>query len=175
MTSAIATRQVGLRPVTRAALVALAFLGSAVYALSFAGAADLRQWTAHAAAVGVAAGLSWVAFGVLLIAVTGGRPSVVSWMEACLRTMAVGIAIKMAAVALNLVWWVNEGMTPRAAQLVAIHLAILACADVAMCVWFCAECARREVSVARAAALWVSLNFVFGVLLFLFSRIGGLS
>ena len=108
-------------------------------------------------------------------AVTGGRPSVVSWMDACLRTMAVGIAIKMAAVALNLAWWMNEGLTPRAARLVAVHLAILACADVAMGAQFCFECAARGVSVARAAALWVSLNFVFGVLLFLFSRIGGLS
>ena len=175
MTPAVTMRQVGLRPVTRAALVALAFLGSAAYAISFAGAVDLRQWTAHAAAVGVAAGLSWIAFGVLLIAVTGGRPSVVSWMDACLRTMAVGIGIKMAAVALNLVWWMNEGITPRTAELVAIHLAILASADVAMGARFCFECALRGVSVSRAIALWVSLNFVFGVLLFLFSRIGGLS
>ena len=98
-----------------------------------------------------------------------------SWTDACLRTMAVGIAIKMAAVTLNLAWWMNEGTTPRAAELVAIHLAILACADVAMGLRFCFESALRGVPVTRSVALWVSLNFVFGVLLFLFSRIGGLS
>jgi heme/copper-type cytochrome/quinol oxidase subunit 2 len=66
----VATRRnLGLRPVTRGALTALAFAGSAAYALSFAGAADAQRWTAHAAAIGVAAGISWVVFGVLLFLV----------------------------------------------------------------------------------------------------------
>jgi hypothetical protein len=175
MTSIAFTQHEGLRPVTRAALAAVAFAGSAVYALSFAGAAGAQRYASHAAAVGVAAGLSWIIFGVLLIAATRGRPSVASWIDACLATMAVGIAIKMIGVVLNLVWGWNESIAPRAAQLVFVHLAILACADVAMGARFCFECRARGVSLRAALALWLAINLVFGVLLFTFSRIGGLS
>lgn len=175
MTTIQLTRREGIRPITRALLVALAFAGSAVYALSFAATTPAQRWVAQAAAVGVAAGLSWILFGVLLIAVTRGRPLVVSWMDACLRTMAVGIAVKMAAVLLNVAWWGGVTHLPDARQFLVIHLVILACADAAMGARFCAESAARGVSIARAAALWVALNFVFGVLLFTFSRIGGWS
>jgi hypothetical protein len=168
-------RRERLRPVTRAALVAVAFGGSAVYALSFAGDAGARQWLAHATAVGAAAASSWILFGVLLIVATRGRPSIVSWMDACLATMAVGIAVKMIGVALNLVWWWKDSLAPRAAHLVLIHLAVLACADVAMGARFCAESRARGVSLRAALALWLALNSVFGVLLFTFWGIGGLS
>lgn len=168
-------RAPGLHPVMRGALIALAFAGSAAYALSFAGAADVQRWTAHAAAVGIAAGISWIVFGVLLITFTSARPSVISWMDACLLTIAVGMAIKMIAVAMNLVWWWSDAFAPRAAHLAVIHLAILFCADAAMCARFCVESAARGVSMRTAAALWIALNFVFGVLLFIFWRMGGLS
>ena len=175
MTSIALTRTERMRPVMRAALVAVAFGGSAVYALSFAGVSGAHRYAAHAAAVGIAAGLSWILFGLLLITVTRARPSIVSWMDACLATMAVGIAIKMIAVALNFVWSWNDSIAPRGAHLVFIHLAILACADVAMGARFCAETRARGVSLRAALALWLAINFVFGVLLFTFSRIGGLS
>jgi hypothetical protein len=175
MTTIALTRHDGMRRVTRAALMAVAFGGSAVYALSFAGAPGAQRWAGHAMAVGVAAGSAWILFGVLLIAVTRGRPSGVSWMDACLATMAVGIAVKMLGVGLNLVWSWNDSIAPRAANLLFIHLAILACADVAMGARFCAESRARGVSLRTALALWVALNFVFGVLLFTISRIGGLS
>src|SRR5688500_10677038 len=53
-----------------------------------------------AAAIGVAAGAAWVAFG-LLIWLVVGRRGIGPWVDTCLRTQALGIAVLMPAAVAN--------------------------------------------------------------------------
>ncbi|GDY21986.1 hypothetical protein LBMAG56_33330 [Verrucomicrobiota bacterium] len=140
----------------RILLTAVAFGGSSIYALSFAHAPERARWLPVAAAIGVAAGVSWIVFGLVLLGVTGRRPSVWHWADACLRTMAVGMTIKMTTVVANLV-------APTAA---GFHLAVLVAANLAMAAMFVAQARPLGVSVRAALALWFGvLNGVFAIVL----------
>jgi hypothetical protein len=144
---------------SRIGLGLLAFAGSAVYAASFIRAADARLISAMAC-VGIAAGISWVIFGLILLAVTRGRVSVVDWVDTCLVVMALGIAIKMTGVAANLV-------SPRTS--LAAHISILVAADLAMGTLFVIRAMRLAVRAGEAVACWLILNALFiSVLLLLF-------
>ena len=140
---------------TRIALGALAFAGSAAYAASFARAAD-RRWITAMACVGVAAGFSWIIFGLILLAATRRRVGLWDWVDTCLLAMALGIAIKMTGVAMNL--------GGHAAPLAA-HIAILAIADVAMGAFFVIRARRAGVGTGEGVGYWLTLNAVFAVLL----------
>src|SRR5437867_1666888 len=96
------TTIVPLTILRRVLLVAVAFGGSAIYALSFALAYDSSTVTAMACLVGLAAGTSWIIFGLVLLGTTHCRPTVLAWADACLVTMGAGIATKSASIVLNL-------------------------------------------------------------------------
>src|SRR6478736_4618270 len=92
----------------RLLLTCAAFAGSAIYAWSFTHVPQREQWLPAASAVGIAAGVSWVLFGLLLLAITRTRPSIWAWADACLVTMAAGMTIKITTVAANFIWRANR-------------------------------------------------------------------
>lgn len=141
----------------RLLLTGVAFAGSAIYAWSFAHVPQREQWLPVASAVGIAAGVSWVLFGLLLLTVTRARPSVWAWADACLVTMAAGMTIKMTTVAANLI-------SPPGAS---FHLAVLMTANLVMAgvfIWCAKRLAMRPL---LAAGLWFGvLNGIFAVMMF---------
>ncbi|MGC3957882.1 MAG: hypothetical protein QM813_08030 [Verrucomicrobiota bacterium] len=165
MNTKINTMQPGDWPATnttlnwpyRLLLAGVAFGGSALYAWSFAHVPQREQWLPIASAIGIAAGISWVLFGLLLLAVTRTRPSMLAWVDACLLTMAAGMTIKMTAVTANLI------LPPGA----SFHLAVLLTANLAMAgvfIWRAHQLAMRPL---LAAALWFgALNGIFAIVLF---------
>ena len=137
-------------------LTAVAFGGSTLYALSFANVPERARWLPIAAAIGIAAGVSWIVFGLVLLGVTRRRPSIWHWADVCLRTMAVGMTIKMTTVLANLV----------APPTAGFHLAVLVAANLAMAAMFAGQARPLGVSVRAALALWFGvLNGVFAVVL----------
>ena len=110
-------------------------------------------------------------FGATLMAVTRGRPSVWSWMDACLVPIAWGIGVKMVAVAINL-GLAQLDFTHRV-PLGGVHAAVLLTADLVMGTLFVQEARRRGVLAREGVMLWVALNGYFALLLFTLIRIGG--
>jgi hypothetical protein len=157
----------------RLLLAAFAVAGTVAYSASFRtvptpGAA----WLAPAgAAVGAAAGVSWLAFGAALLLLTGGRPSPLKWADACLRTMAAGIAVLTFGTALNL--GVAPLWRPPVGLLLGVQLVLLGGGDVLMGVAFCRETRRLGLGPAAAVAAWVCvLNGVFALILMSLFRTG---
>ena len=159
----------------RLLLAAVAVAGTVAYALSFrtlpdgagAGAEPhfAGAWLAPAgAAVGVAAGLSWLFFGAVLLALTGGKPSPLAWADACLRTMAAGIAVLVVASAFNLcaaaAWPLPHGLV------VGTNLVLLVNANVLMGVTFFRQARRLGLGPGATVTAWVAaLNGAFALLL----------
>jgi uncharacterized membrane protein SirB2 len=149
---------------SRLALAGLAFAGSAAYAASFISAAE-RRWMMAMACVGIAAGLSWIIFGLILLATTRRRISAWQWVDTCLLAMAVGIAIKLGGVAMNLL--------SRQTPWLAGHIAILLIADVAMGALFVMRARRLAVGAGQAVGYWLTLNAIFAILLLALLNIAG--
>lgn len=141
----------------RLLLTCVAFAGSAIYAWSFTHAPQREQWLPVASAVGIAAGVSWVLFGLLLLAVTRTKPSLLAWTDACLVTMAAGMTIKMTTVAANLI-------SPPGAS---FHFAVLLTANLVMAGVFIWRANRLAMRPLLAAGLWFgALNGIFTVVMF---------
>lgn len=147
----------------RLLLTCVAFAGSAIYAGSFAPVPQREQWMPVASGVGIAAGVSWVLFGLLLLAVTRCQPSVLAWADACLVTMAAGIAVKMTTVAANFI-------SPPGAW---FHIVVLLIANLTMATIFIWRAQRLAMRPLLAAGLWFgALNGCF-VVVMLALRAGG--
>jgi hypothetical protein len=141
----------------RLLLTCVAFTGSTLYAWSFASVPQREQWLPVASAVGIAAGVSWVLFGLLLLALTRAKPSMLAWADACLVTMAAGMTIKMTTVAANLI-------SPPGAS---FHIAVLMTANLAMAAVFIWRANRLALRPLLAAGLWFgALNGIFAVVMF---------
>src|SRR5438445_13813340 len=82
-------------------LACCAFVTTGAYAASFYVPAA-RRLAPAALEVSVGAACAWPVFGLVLLALTGARPSVLQWADACLRTMAVGNTVLLLGAALNL-------------------------------------------------------------------------
>lgn len=159
-----------LRPLTlpaRLALAGLAFIGTAVYASSFA----LRPLSDQAprllplaTGIGLAAGISWMVLGKVLLALAGrSGAKVLMWFDTCLLAMGVGECILIAAAGMNVIGWASGVAPPRGA-----HLAMLLFADAAMAAVFILRSWKLGVSPALAATLWIAvLNgaFIIGLVL----------
>jgi hypothetical protein len=140
----------------RLLLVGFAFGGSAIYAWSFSGVPQREQWLPVAGAIGIAAGVSWVFFGLLLLGVTRCRPAVMAWADACLVTMAAGMTIKMTTVITNL-------LAPPGAW---FHLAVLLTANLVMAFVFVRQAQRLGLGLWSALGLWFgALNGLFAVVM----------
>jgi uncharacterized protein DUF4166/DoxX-like protein len=145
---------------SRLALSALAIAGTAAYAASFESGTVSDAAAAWGARVGVAAGCSWPVFGLALVA-RGGPRRGWDWFDACLRTMAVGIAV------LSLATLSNLATLPSSAFLDA-PLGILLLADVSMAGYFVRQARRLAMPPTTAVALWIGvLNGAFLLLLLL--------
>jgi hypothetical protein len=156
-----------LRPTSRILLGLLACVGTVGFVLSFRLSQQQAQWLPLIVILGAAAGLSWLVFGPVLVMATRGRASILSWMDACLITMTLGIAIKTCGILLNLI--ASAGHVSIA---IHIHLAILLLADLAMGALFCRQALARGVKPVPAIALWLTLNAIFASFI-LIARIGG--
>jgi len=171
----------------RLLLGVVAVAGTVAYSASFrtvptdpgdaaSAAAASAAWLAPAgAAVGAAAGVSWLAFGATLLLITGGRPSPLKWADACLRTMAAGIAVLTFGTAFNLgvapLWHGPQGLP--LGLLLGVHLVLLANGNAVMGVAFFREARRLGLGPAAAVAAWAcGLNGVFALILMFLYRTG---
>ena len=149
----------------------VAIAGTALYAASFALVEDRENLAPIAQAIGIAAGVSWPVFGLILLLITRCRPGVLVWVDACLVTMSAGIGLLMLSTLLNLGVFVlnfSHGV------LMPLHLAILLAADTAMALVFVRRSRSLGLNWAQALVLWViALNGVFAGVLILLNRFGG--
>jgi hypothetical protein len=158
--------------VGRVLLGVLAVAGTIAYALSFRTVPTAAAWLPPAgAAVGAAAGVSWLAFGAVLMLFTRGRPAPLEWADACLRTMAAGIAVLTVGTAFNL------GVSPLRGiplgLLLGVHAALLVIGNVVMGVMFSREARRLGLGPAVAIAAWTcALDGVFALILMALYRTG---
>jgi hypothetical protein len=152
-----------LGPVARSLYVACAFVGSAVYALSFRHRPDAQQLLPLAWSIGIAAGASWMVFGAALATMEGWRRGrVMAWFDVCLRTIAAGMLIKMGIAAANLL----PAVGGSAALSFRTHIALLAAVDCVMAAVFVWRARGLGVGPAKALALWtLVLNGCFALLL----------
>jgi hypothetical protein len=157
--------------VKRAALIALAFLGTAVYAGSFAAlSAEQRpEWLLPLAiGVALASGVSWPLLGMALLRLSPDRATLMRWFDACLMTIAFGEAWLLTAAAWNIV---AAQINPARSALLAAHLALLLGADITMCAIFAKHARAIGMSTRRAVTIWVFvMNGVFAALLLALAR-----
>ena len=97
--------------------------------------------------IAVAAALSWPVFGVALLFVTKGKPSMIKWADACLNTMIVGILILSASTLLEAV-----KTTP-----LPVHLWVLVLSQLCMALIFLEEASRLSLRPVPAVALWLGV------------------
>lgn len=138
----------------------IAIVGTVVYATSF-GASLLPL----ARRVGIASGISWIAFGAVLLAATRCRPSILAWADACLVAQAAGISVLMMSVLVNLIARASDA-PPSETAFRAIHGAIILSADVLMACLFARRARRLGMSLKAALALWTLALNGFFLLLF---------
>ncbi len=140
----------------RIAYLALALAGSGAYTASFV------RYGAHfvgaAAGEGIAAAVSWLIFAAILVRFAEDR-SLFGWIDTCLKTIAVGIAIKTIGLLLNLC---NFQMTTR--EFCILHIAILLIADIVMACIFVPNAMERGMGRRTAILFWLlALNGPVGL------------
>jgi hypothetical protein len=100
----------------------------------------------------------------VLLLVTGGRPSPLKWADACLRTMAAGIAVLSVGTVFNL--GVAPLWRPPTGLLLGVHLVLLVNGNVVMGVAFYREARRLGLGPAAAVTAWTcALNGAFALIL----------
>jgi hypothetical protein len=155
---------------SRLALGALSIAGTILYVASFALCDSRHTLAPLAAAVGVAAGLAWVVFG-LLIRLAAGARAVATWVDVCLRTQAVGTVVLVLAATANATFFARAdglGSKPMFPVFVVVHAGLLLLADVLMGAHFVTAAQARGLSWPRALAAWVlGLNGIFAIVLVL--------
>ena len=157
----------------RLLLVAVALGGTLAYAASFRALPRPSELESIAACVALAAGVSWPAFGAVLLLVTGARPSALHWADACLRTMCAGVIVLALAAAFNLNARLVAGGADAVAPLAAVHAALLLLGNGLMLWTFVGEARRLGLRPAAAATLWMLvLNGTFLTTLLFLHAIG---
>lgn len=153
----------------RALLMLIAFAGSTVYAASYRLVETHIDLLTIATSIGIAAGTAWIGFGFILLTMAQMKPrrfarvSALRWADVCLVAMAIGMAIKMIGVALNVAM---AGTQLDFAALASVQLALLLTADVVMGFMFTMRSSRLGLPPRHAVALWVAaLNGIFAAVL----------
>lgn len=137
------------RTPTRVALGAIATLGSALYAASFIGHAEVPvRWGVAVAAL---AGGSWTFAGLAALAMEGLRDRLPRFVDVCLVTMAIGMAPLMFAAAANAL-----GVGG-----VAMHVALIGGSATVMTFVFFSSARRAGVPTGAAARWWILLQLTF--------------
>jgi hypothetical protein len=143
----------------------IAIAGTAVYAASFGLFDTSKNLLPVARSVGIASGISWIAFGAVLLAATRSRPSVLAWADACLIAQAAGIGVLMTSVLINLIARASDADLAQNTFKFA-HAGIILAADVLMAWLFVRRAQRLGMSLKMALALWVlALNGFFLLIL----------
>ena len=157
----------------RALLAAVALGGTLAYAASFRAVPPGGPLIEAGAAVGLAAALSWPAFGAVLLLVTSARPSLLDWVDACLRTMSAGVVVLAAAAVLNLSAPLYGAEVNALPWLAAAHVALLCGANGVMLATLVNEARRLGLTAATAITLWMLvLNGSFATTFVILYRIG---
>lgn len=147
-------------------LAFISFAGTAVYAASFALTGYRERLLPMAIAVGIASGISWVAFGAVLLTVTRSQPSILAWVDTCLVTQNMGIAVLMLSAIVNLIVYLIGRTSLSDNTSTIIHTIILIAADILMAAIFVRRASRIALSRAKALLLWIlALNGIFVLLL----------
>lgn len=142
----------------------ISFVGTAVYAASFALIEFRERLMPLAVAVGIASAISWIVFGAVLLVVTRSRPSLLAWVDTCLVTQNMGIAVLMLSALVNLIFYATGASLSDSASAL-VHTIILISADIVMAIVFVRRAVRIALSRATALALWiVVINGVFALL-----------
>lgn len=151
----------------------ISFAGTAVYAASFALTGYRERLMPIAIAIGIASGISWIVFGLVLLLATRGRPSILAWVDTCLVTQSMGIAVLMLTALINLIVYA-AGATLGDNSSALLHLGILIAADIVMAITFVRRAIRTTLNRSMALALWIlALNGIFALLLALMWPTGG--
>ena len=163
-----------LSTIKRLLLGGFAFVGTALYAASFALIRENIHLLPIAAAVGAAAGVSWIVFGITLLIVTKRRPSTMHWADACLVTMATGnLILLVSALANTIIFAFVSKEEPVAGTLIPLHAAVLIAADVIMGSIFIRRAVDLGLGRWAAALMWVfALNGFFALILLLLYKAG---
>jgi hypothetical protein len=151
-------------------LGALAFIGTALYAISFILHPEAGRLVPIATGIGLSAGLAWMILGKVILYTSGRNgPRIMMWFDTCLLTMAAGEVVLLAAGATNVIASL-AGLT----VLPWVHLALLVLSDVVMGAAFITRAALLDIAPASAATLWIAvLNGSFAILMVLFGFIFG--
>ena len=157
----------------RVLLAGIAIGGTLAYAASFRALPHREGMAAAGVSIGLAAAMAWPAFGAVLLLVTGARPSAIECADACLRTMAAGMAVLSVAAVLNLTARLLDSGVDALPLLAAAHVVLLACANGVMLWMFVGEARGLGLAAATAVTLWMLvLNGTFAAVLMLLYRIG---
>lgn len=153
----------------RALFMLIAFAGSTVYAASYRLVETRIDLPTIATSIGIAAATAWIGFGFILLTMAQMRPrrftrvTALHWADVCLVAMAIGTAIKMIGVALNVTM---AGTQLDFAALASVQLALLVAADVVMGFVFAMRSSRLGLPSRHAVVLWVVvLNGIFAAVL----------
>jgi hypothetical protein len=150
----------------------IAFAGTAVYAASFGTFEQSERVLLIARSVGVSSGISWVAFGIVLLGATRCRPSVLAWADACLRAQVAGIAVLMTSVLLNLISLASGSfLLPTGGAFRTVHVGIILIADVLMATLFVRHARRLGMKPMVALVLWVFILNGFFILFLIASPV----
>ena len=145
----------------------ISILGTAFYVLSFNVIHKNIDFTFPANKIGMASAISWIIFGMVLLIVTKSIPSIKAWVDICLSTMAVGIAILMTGVIFNFIIFLSNSLINFQTFLL-IHLVILITSDLSMGKIFIKESEPLGLNPSKAILLWIScLNGIFFSILFI--------
>lgn len=133
----------------------LAIAGSGLYAWAWQrhGGGPFAAWGPR---VALAAGISWFVFGAALGVATRLRPSLMAWVDACLKTMGPGIVPLIVA----------AGLVVGGLDSATLHLGLLALSDLGMLLLFLRQARGLGMPPRGAVLLWVAaLNGAFALLL----------
>ena len=146
-----------LRAEDRLVLAAVAFFGTFLYAVTFLISGSGRDLAPLAGRIGIASAVSWPLFGLGLVVVTRGRPSLLSWVDLCLCLQAEGIAVLGASMVINLL----DLPVPAWG-----HGIIIGISNAVMGAEFVRGAQRRGLNTRAALLLWLGLlDGVFALLM----------
>jgi hypothetical protein len=160
---------------SRAMLGLIAIGGTILYAASFTICDAARTLAPLASAVGASAGLAWIGFGFIILLIDGRR-RVSSWVDLCLQTQALGIAVLMLAAGANATFFASvkhAGALPLFPAFIAFHLGLLLLSDALMALAFVRGAVALRFPARHALAAWIlGLNGIFAIVLAMLLTMG---
>ena len=155
----IASLQTGPPWTKRAFLAFVAFGGTAAYAYSFTLISVFKGLAHVALKVGVASGICWPIFGIVLVSITGTWRRALQWADTCLITMAWGMAVLSVSTVLNLL---------HAPIPLLGHAIVIFASNLTMAYVFVTRASKRGLKPWMALSVWLlNLDLPFILIIWL--------